>query len=126
MKVLDIKRNYFSEVVKGVTPLGDNVLVSDMNFEERKTVSGIILPSDDGKNSGIRPRWAKIFAVGPDQKDPELIPGKWLLVSHGRWTRGIDVEIDGVRHTLRKVDLAEVLAVADSPVIDDTMSDKVI
>jgi co-chaperonin GroES (HSP10) len=126
MKVLDIKKNYHPEVVKGVTPLADNVIVTDMSFEERKMSSGIILLSDDGKNSGIRPRWAKIFAVGPEQRDPELVPGKWLLISHGRWTRGIDVEVDGVRHTLRKVDLEEILAVADEPVSDDTMSDKVI
>ena len=108
-----------------VIPLKDNVLVTDMSFEYRVTAAGIILPPDDGKDSGIRPRWAKIYAVGPDQKDPELVPGKYILISHGRWTRGIDLELEnGEKMTIRKVDLNEILLVSDEPVHDETISDK--
>ena len=32
-----------------------------MNFEERVTAGGIILRSDDGKEHGIRPRWAEVY-----------------------------------------------------------------
>ena len=121
-----VKRGYRSNQVSNIQPLGDNILVRDMNFEFRVTAAGIILPGDDGKDSGIRPRWCKIYAVGPDQQDPELVVGKYILVSHGRWTRGIDVEVDGEKFTIRKVDLKEILLVSDEPVQDDTLSDKVV
>lgn len=105
--------------------LHDQVIVSDMNFDERLSSGGIVLISDDKKSSGIRPRWAKIYGVGPDQKDPELQPGKYILISHGRWTRGITVETPEGKVTLRKVDINDILLVSDEPVQDETMSDKV-
>lgn len=121
-----VKRGYTASKVSKIQALGETVLVRDMNFEFRVTAAGIILPGDDGKDSGIRPRWCKIYSVGPEQKDPELVPGKYILVSHGRWTRGLDVEVDGEKFTIRKVDLKEILLVSDEPVEDETMSDKVV
>lgn len=121
-----VKRGYSASKVSNIQAIGDNVLVRDMNFEHRVTTAGIILMADDGKNSGIRPRWCKIYAVGPEQQDPELVPGKYILISHGRWTRGLDVEVDGEKFTIRKVDLKEILLVSDEPVQDETMSDKVV
>lgn len=106
-------------------PLGEHVIVYDMPFDERITHSGIILPNDDMKSSGIRPRWAQIYAVGPDQTDPELVPGKWICVAHGRWTRGVDIEDETGKHTIRRVDINDILLVSDEPVEDLTMSDKV-
>jgi co-chaperonin GroES (HSP10) len=106
-------------------PLGEHVIVYDMTFDERITHSGIILPNDDMKSSGIRPRWAQIYAVGPDQTDPELVPGKWICISHGRWTRGVDIEDETGKHTIRRVDINDILLVSDEPVYDLTMSDKV-
>lgn len=126
MTIQKVKRNALNTKVNGNTilPLGDNVLVRDMKFDGRITSTGIILPGDDGKDSGIRPRWAQIYAVGPEQKDVKV--GQWVLVSHGRWTRGIDLELEnGEQMTLRKIDLAEMLMISDEPVSDDTMSDKV-
>jgi co-chaperonin GroES (HSP10) len=77
--------------VKGsITPLRDNILVVDMDFQEQKTASGIIIQSDDGKGHGVKPRWAKVWAVGPEQKEVSI--GEWVYVEHGRWTRGITVD----------------------------------
>jgi co-chaperonin GroES (HSP10) len=121
-----VKRGYSATKIQSLTPLGNNVLVRDMNFEQRITSGGIILPGDDAKNSGIRPRWAKIYAVGPQQTDPDLQPGKWILVNHGRWTRGIELEVNGERFAVRKIDLEEILLVSDEPVVDDYLSDKVV
>lgn len=124
MDIQKVKRGYLSNSVGSLKPLKDTVLVTDMNFEYRVTTGGIILPSDDAKNSGIRPRWAKVYAVGPEQK--EVSVDQWILVSHGRWTRGVEITVDGVNHTIRKVDNNDILLVSDTPVIDDTMSDKVV
>ena len=50
-----------------LVPLKDKVFVSDMEFGEEFTQSGIILQSSNGKSEGIHPRWGKVWAVGPDQ-----------------------------------------------------------
>jgi co-chaperonin GroES (HSP10) len=79
-----------AKILGTIKPLGDKVLVCDMQFGEEKTASGIFIPSDNGKTQGIRPRWAKIWAVGPDQHDLEV--GEWILLEHGRWTRKFEIE----------------------------------
>lgn len=99
-------------VVKGkLKPLRNNVLVTDMGFEEQKTASGIVLQSDDGKAHGVKPRWARVWAVGPEQID--VLVGKWIYVEHGRWTRGIKVEEDGKEIIIRRVDTEAILLQAD-------------
>jgi co-chaperonin GroES (HSP10) len=106
-------------------PIGSHVIVCDMSFDVRITNGGIVLLNDDMKSAGIRPRWGKIYAVGPDQKDPELVEGKWVMISHGRWTRGIDIEDEEGEKTIRRVDINDILLVSDEYVNDMTFSDKV-
>ena len=73
------------------------------------------------KSSGIRPRWAKVYAIGPEQHD--VVPDQWILIEHGRWTRGINVEIDDVAFTIRRVDADAIMAVSDEqPDSDDILS----
>jgi co-chaperonin GroES (HSP10) len=104
-------------------PLADAVIVTDMVFDERLTSGGIVLLNDNGKGTGIRPRWAQVYAIGPDQKD--LAVGQWICVAHGRWTRGIDVEDETGKHTLRRIDPKDVLLVSNQQPQDDTFSDAV-
>jgi co-chaperonin GroES (HSP10) len=101
-------------------PVKDNIIVSEMNFKERITQSGLILHSDDGTSLGIRPRWGQVYAVGPDQQDVAV--GQWVCVAHGRWTRGVEIEDEAGRRTIRKIDPKDVLLISDEPVQDDTMS----
>jgi co-chaperonin GroES (HSP10) len=99
-------------VVKGkLRPLHDNVLVTDMSFEEQTTASGIVIQSDDGKAHGIKPRWARVWAVGPAQKDVQV--GEWICIEHGRWTRGVKVEADGVEIIIRRVEPVSIMLKAD-------------
>lgn len=104
-------------------PLKDYIVVMDMKFDERISHGGIVLLNDDMKSSGIRPRWAQIYKFGPDYKG-DLTEGQWICISHGRWTRGIDIEDETGKHTLRRVDPNDILLVSDEPVNDFTMSDK--
>ena len=106
--------------IKSLRPLHDEVIVRDMEFKERRLDSGIILPDDNRKSEGIRPRWAEILAVGPKQK--EYKPGQWICVAHGRWTRGANIELDGETMTIRRVDLNEILLISDEKPNDQTMS----
>lgn len=109
--------------IKNLKPLNDNVLVIEMNFKERITSSGIILPTDDGKTTGIRPRWGQVYAIGPNQTDVK--PGDWICVAHGRWTRGIEIEDDQGLRTVRKIDPKDILLISDELPTDDTMSTSV-
>ncbi len=105
------------KVIGKLVPLRDKVLVSDMNFDSQKTFSGIIIPSDNGKVQGIHPRWCKVFAVGNEQHEVKV--GEWILIEHGRWTRGIEYEVeDGETVELRMVDNAAILMSADEPPSD--------
>jgi len=104
-------------------PLNDVVIVSDMVFDQRITTGGIIILNDNGKGTGIRPRWAQVYAVGPDQQDVKV--GDWILVAHGRWTRGLDIEDESGKLTLRRVDPKDILLQSDEPQQDETWSDAV-
>ena len=108
---------------KQIQPLNDSVIVADMVFDERITTGGIVLLNDNGKGTGIRPRWGQVYAVGPKQQD--IAPGQWVLVAHGRWTRGIDVEDETGKKTLRRVDPKDLMMISDVLPQDDTMSDAV-
>lgn len=111
----------FVNRINSLTPLHDHVIVTDMNFEGRQLSSGIVLLGDDGKTDGIRPRWARVYAVGPEQQDVKV--GQWVLIEHGRWTRGMEVEIDGDELTLRRVDPACIIFSSDEePDVDDIIS----
>jgi co-chaperonin GroES (HSP10) len=92
-------------------PLNDNILVTDMSFEEQTTASGIVIQSDDGKAHGVKPRWCRVWAVGPDQTDVKV--GEWILVEHGRWTRGVTVKEDGKEILIRRVENVSVMLQAD-------------
>lgn len=93
-------------------PIQAHILVRDMNFGEQKSAGGIVIRSDDGKSEGVKPRWCRVFAVGPEQKDVKV--GEWILVEHGRWTRGLEVEEDdGTKFTIWRVDNTGILMSAD-------------
>lgn len=111
--------------VTSIKALNDHVLVADMNFKERQLSSGIYLLNDDARTAGIRPRWARVYATGPEQQDIQI--GQWILVSHGRWTRGVTIEDQSGEVTIRRIDPNDILLVSDSePTGDDSLSDAVL
>ena len=96
-----------------LTAVGNRVLVSDMHFGEQKTKGGIILGDDDGNVRGIYPRWGKVHSKGPRNKDPYEI-GQWVLIEHGRWTRGVTMTNEGEEEiVLRMVKSESILAYAE-------------
>lgn len=72
-----------------VKALPNRVLVVDLERGMRQ-IGSIIVPDDNGKSEGIRPRWAKVFSVGDNIDD--ILPGQWILIEHGRWTRSLKVK----------------------------------
>ena len=106
-----------------IRAIHNQVIIRDMHFGERVSQGGIILLSDDGKNSGIRPRWGRVHVVGPEQLD--IKPGQWVLVEHGRWTRGFELTEEGGENIIvRRVDVDGILAISDEqPSNDDFIAD---
>ena len=103
----------FKPTVQGkILPIRDNVFVTDMSFDEQISAGGIYIPSDDGKTEGIKPRWGRVYAIGPQQKDIQV--GEWILIEHGRWTRAITIEeSDGTIRKIFRVDTNCMLMSAD-------------
>jgi co-chaperonin GroES (HSP10) len=99
------------KVTGKIRPLRDSVFVTDMEFGEQRTTSGIVLVSDDGKAQGIHPRWCKVWAVGSAQQDVKV--NDWILVEHGRWTRTIEVEDNAGTTEVRMVDAAAIMMISN-------------
>jgi len=99
----------FTKATGTFYPLRDGVLVRDMKFETIKTASGIYIPNDDATTRGIHPRWCQVIAIGKEQEEVKV--DDWILVSHGRWSRGF--ELNG--ETVRTVDPTDILIIQDEP-----------
>lgn len=100
----------FDVTVNGsIEPVGDDVLVYNIETEGERVVNGIILLDERGSDRGIRNRWACVYAVGPDQKDIKV--GDWIYIEHGRWTRGVLVKDGDQENVVRKVDVEAILGV---------------
>lgn len=94
-----------------IRAIQDDIIVSNMEFGEIKTSSGIVLRSDDGQLHGIKPRWGKVYKVGPLQN--EIKEGQWILVEHGRWSRKIKIHDGESEREIQKIDKDAILAVSD-------------
>ena len=105
--------------IKSFRALQNYVVVTDMNFKEKISHGGIIIPNSDGKLEGVHPRWGRVYSVGGKQLDIKV--GQYVLVKHGRWTRGTLIEDAEGERTIRRIDPADILMVSDEPVQDETI-----
>ena len=93
-----------------IKALPGKVLVTDLERGSR-VINGIIIPSDQGKSEGIRPRWGKVYAVGEDVTD--IKTGEWILIEANRWTRMIQVtQEDSTKLQLWAVEYPESVMLA--------------
>ena len=118
------RRNLSVTKVTKIIPLKDTILVHGMEFKERLSKGGLILLDDDMKSQGIRPRWAQVYAIGPEVKDIKV--NDYIMIAHGRWSRGQTIEDEDGEKIIRKIDPNDILLVSEEKVEDYTMSDKVI
>ena len=105
--------------IKSFKAIKNYVIVTDMNFKEKISHGGIIIPHSDGKLEGVHARWGRVYAVGPSQQDVRA--GQYVLVKHGRWTRGIEIEDTDGEKTIRRIDDADILMVSYEPVQDESI-----
>jgi len=92
--------------------IGKRLLVTEMDFGEQVTESGLIIAGDDGKTRGIYPRWGKVYSKGPKNVDVYEV-GQWVLVEHGRWTRALTVQTPEGEITFHMIDEEGVLGYSD-------------
>jgi co-chaperonin GroES (HSP10) len=111
--------SYDAKKIKSFRALQNYVIVTDMNFKEKISHGGIIIPNSDGKLEGVHARWGKVYAVGPRQQDVRA--GQYVLVKHGRWTRGTLIEDQEGEKTIRRIDDTDILMISDDPVQDESI-----
>ena len=75
-------------------PMPNDIIVINLEKGIQKTKGGIILSDDNGKEAGIRSRWAQIYRVGKNITDPLLKVGNWILIDHAHWSSTIQLKID--------------------------------
>jgi co-chaperonin GroES (HSP10) len=105
-------------MAKTLQPILDQVLVGNLESGDSVSRGGIIIRDDIGKEHGIRPRWAQVLAVGPDNE--EIKAGEWVLLENGRWTAGVVLrDDDGNDIRIHKADYPKgVLGVSSEKPVD--------
>ena len=88
-----------------LTPLADNVLLKDMEAEE-KTASGIILSTANKEKSVI----AEVIAAGPGTEDVKVTVKRGDKVVTGKYA-GQELKLDGEDYVIVK--MADILAVVE-------------
>ena len=71
-----------------VKVFGDALLV-DIQDRGEKNINGIIIPDDDMKDRGLRPRQALVLAAGPDAIKAGIEPGDKVYIRQLEWSRKI-------------------------------------
>lgn len=101
--------------VEAFRPLKNNVFVTDLDSGPHATAAGIIIPDDNFSERGVHPRWARVWAIGPEVQDIEI--GEWIYVQHARWTNSIDLAMPKGVVRIWRVEWPEsvLLAAAEDP-----------
>lgn len=97
-----------------IRALRGKVLVTNLDRGEQ-LIGRFIIPDDNRKLTGVRDRWAQVYAVGKDITD--IQEGDWVLTRHGRWTRKVKLpQEDGNSLDIWSIDWPDgVLIAADTP-----------
>ena len=103
-------------------PYKGMVFVTDIERGDKITKGGLIITDDNMTNRGIRPRWAKVWAVGSGVEDIQV--GQWVLVEHGRWTNRITIELNGEEVDVWRIEYPEsALVVSDEKPESEALAD---
>ena len=101
-----------SRIYGDIRPLKDKILVRSIEKGQQITKGGIIIPDDDAKDRGIRPRWAQVYKFG--KKVDFLTEGEWVLVEHGRWSPAVTLNTGKKEFDIRLVDKDCILGTSDT------------
>ena len=93
-----------------VRAIGDRVLALMIDSPDgyKATKSGILVNDKDATEDAVRPRWFKVYSLGPTA-NKGISVGQYVYVAHGRWTHGIKIDDEKIY----SLDNEEILAVSD-------------
>lgn len=82
-------------IPKEIECLPSTAYVECMEYGVRKTSFGFEIPAEKMDHLGefIRPRWAKVYWKADDINTFDI--GDWVLISYGRWSTSLKLNIDG-------------------------------
>jgi len=80
--------------------LDDTLYIEKIEYGERTLKNGFIIPTETMDHFGnfVRPRWAKVLYKADNIKNVNV--GDYILLSHGRWSTGINCVINGIKKTI--------------------------
>jgi hypothetical protein len=107
---IGLKSNINRIHCKSLRAISDKIIVHGMEFGGQTLNSGIILVD-------------QVYSIGP-QANTELKVGQYVMVAHGRWTRGINITDEEGDKTIRCVDPKDCLLVSDEPQANMAYGDK--
>ena len=58
-------------------------------------------------------RWGRVFDKGPRNTDDYKV-GDWILIEHGRWTRGVEFDSEDFTGTIRMVENTAILGYSET------------
>lgn len=105
--------------MSNVRAIGERILaeVIERPQDYRQTKSGLYIADKDGTERAIRPRWFKIYSIGPDNT-MGLSEGQYVYVEHGRWTREVKVTEE---LKIVMLDNKDILLVSDENPVEEQL-----
>ena len=95
-----------------------NLLGCELEFGEQKR-KGIIFKDDDMTETGIKPRWVKIYAISDElAKEIPVKAGQWVLIEHARWSRGFKLDEGNGPVLVRLLDYNDIWLVTEEKPFD--------
>lgn len=88
------------DIPNKITCLSDSLYVEKIEYGEKKTKKGILLPCEtmDKYGTFVRPRWAKVKYKADNIKNIDI--GDWILLKHGNWSTSMLMNINGTQTKL--------------------------
>lgn len=83
------------DIPNKINCLPDSLYVEKIEYGEKKTKKGIILPTEtmDKYGTFVRPRWAKVKYKAENITNIDI--GDWILINHGHWSTSMLMKING-------------------------------
>lgn len=98
--------------MKKLIPINDKVIGKSVDdYGLKTTAGGLIINEKDGVPESIRPRWFEVTHVGPKNIDFKI--GDFVLVAHGRWSRGFTINDDDDTKYFH-LDSDEIMLISDT------------
>lgn len=87
--------DYGVDIPNEIICLDNTMFVEIIEYGERKTKSGILIPTEtmDYQGNFVRPRWAKVIWKADNIKNINI--GDYVALEHGNWSLSMLINVNG-------------------------------